>query len=68
MPHCPRCKKGVATELFVYPDNHKGFICKGCLEGLKFSRMGKEERLAYLKNLETELEIKEAGTKPGRSQ
>ena len=64
MPHCPRCKKGVATDLFVYPDGHKGFICKICIEGLKFQKMGKEERLAYLKNLEIDLEMKESGSRP----
>lgn len=66
MPKCPRCKDGRATEPFRYPDGKRHHICKKCLEGLKFQNMDKADRLAYLKNLETELEIKEAGTKPGK--
>ena len=38
MPHC-RCKKGMATEMHVYPDGHKGFVCKACKEALEFKSM-----------------------------
>jgi len=65
MARC-KCKKGVATEYVKFDDGHLGFICKACLERVRFEKMGKEERLAYLKKLEQELEFKESGKKSAK--
>ena len=63
MPHCPRCKRGVATEPFKYPDGHKGHVCKQCLEGLMYLGRNATERIAYLKGLEEEEAIQKAREK-----
>lgn len=63
MSRC-KCTRGVATEWVKFDDGHMGFVCKACLERVRFEKMGKEERLAYLKKLEAELEYKESGKKP----
>ena len=62
MPHCPICTKG-AAKIPVEVKGRRTHVCPNCAERLKFERMGKEERLAYLKQLDEELSFKESGKK-----